>query len=132
MTDRIRALGAELIVVGNGRPDQAATFKDELGLTIPLLVDPTGAAYRAAGLQRGLSKVFKFGTFRNAARAKGKGFRQKGVQGDPWQLGGTLLIAPGGKVLLHQISHEAGDHPDPQQLIAHLENMDGTARLSQK
>ena len=121
--DRIRSLGAELVVVGNGRPDQAAVFKADLGLTFPLLVDRTGEAYRVAGLGRGVSKIFRIGTFRNAARARAKGFRQKGVQGDPWQVGGALLIAPGGEVLFHYVGREAGDHPDPRELVAQLENM---------
>ena len=46
---------------------------------------------------------------------------QKGVQGDPWQMGGTFVIAPHDAVLFAHVSGEAGDHPDLADVLAALE-----------
>ena len=92
--DGIRAAGAELVVVGSGRPWHAKAFRDEHGLDFPLRVDPELAAYRAAGLRRGAWRTLGPRVLAHAARAFGRGFRQGAVQGDPWQQGGVFLVKP--------------------------------------
>jgi len=118
--DRIRSQGADLVVVGNGRPEQAAEFAREENLDFPLLVDPDMEAYRAAGLKHGIVEAVSLKTVGHAIRALGKGFRQKKVQGDPWQLGGTFVISPEGKTLFRHVSSEAGDHPNPNEVLSVL------------
>ncbi len=76
--------------------------------------------FRAAGLRRGLGKVFSFGTIKRGWKEKKDGHRQAGVQGDPWQLGGTLLILPGGEVAWRYEAREAGDQIEPEALLAVL------------
>ena len=120
VVDAIRFLGAELVVIGNGRPDHAEAFKEEQKISFPLFVYPTMEAYRAAGLKRGITNAVNLRTARHAVRAFRKGFRQTGTQGDPWQLGGSFVIDPKGAVLFTQISREPGDHPDPQDILAAL------------
>ena len=117
----IRALGSELVVVGNGRPEHADDFRKTENLAFPLLVDQDMVAYRAAGLRRGLTKAVSLRMMKHAMRARRKGFTQKKTQGDPWQLGGTFVITPEGKVLFSHVSQEAGDHPDPHDILAVLE-----------
>jgi peroxiredoxin len=125
---RIRDLGAELIVVGNGRPEHARDFKEQHGLTFPLLVDPDLEAYAAAGLRRDLRSTFNLRTVGNAVRALRGGHRQTSVQGDPWQQGGAFVITPDGRVVYEQISRAAGDHPDPAEIIAALQGLRGGGR----
>ena len=55
--DTIRGLGAELVIVGNGRPEFARGFRDDLELDVPILVDPDLVSYRAAGLRRGRTEL---------------------------------------------------------------------------
>lgn len=116
----IRAKGAELVVVGNGQPWQAAAFREEMALDAPLFVDPALAAYRAAGLKRGASSVLGFSAARAAVRALRGGHRQKGVQGDAWQLGGVFVIRPDGSVPYAYVSRAAGDHAPPAAVLAAL------------
>ena len=118
---RIQALGAELVVVGNGQPEHAQDFQQQYGLTFPLLVDPDLEAYAAAGLRRDLGSTFNLRTAGNALRALKGGNRQTKTKGDPWQQGGAFVITPAGEVLLQQVSQAAGDHVDPQRIIAALE-----------
>ena len=118
--DDIRARGAELVVVGNGAAHFAAAFREEMGLDGLLLVDPDLRAYRAAGLRRGRAEVLSPRLPLNAIRALGRGFRQQGVQGDPWQLGGVLVIRPDGALAYRHVSREAGDHAPVGDVVAAL------------
>ncbi|MEW6439432.1 MAG: peroxiredoxin-like family protein [bacterium] len=121
VTDEVRRRGAEILVVGSGRPDQAARFREEQNIGFPLLVDPQLEAYRAAGLRRGVRRIANLRTLAHSFRAMRKGFRQKRTQGDPWQLGGTFVIAPGARVLFRHVSREAGDHPDTREILDALD-----------
>ena len=116
----IRRRGAELAVVGSGSPAQAAAFRAEAAVDFPLYVDPKLEAYAAAGLRRGLGTVLRPSVFRRALDAWRRGFRQRGVAGDPWQQGGLFVIRPGGDVVVAQVSQAAGDHADPRAVLAAL------------
>lgn len=124
MRDRlseIRARGAELVIVGNGAPHFAAAFREDFHLHTPLLIDPELRAYRAAGLRRGRVELLSPRLPLHALRALRSGSRQTGVQGDPWQLGGTFVIRPGGALAFRHVSREAGDHPRVDDVLAALE-----------
>ena len=124
MRDRvgeIRARGAELAIVGNGGPSFAAAFYEDQRLDGPLLVDPELRAYRAAGLRRGRVELLSPRLASNALRAWRAGYRQAGVQGDPWQLGGVFVIRPGGALAYRHASREAGDHAPIDAILAALE-----------
>lgn len=119
--DDIRSAGAELAIVGNGAASFASAFREDLRLgEVPLLVDPELRSYRAAGLRRGRVEALSPRLPANAFRALSRGFRQVGVQGDPWQLGGVFVIRPGGVLLFRHRSAEAGDHPAIEDLLASL------------
>ena len=118
--EEIRALGAELAIVGNGSEVFARAFREDFGLEGPLLVDPELRAYRAAGLRRGRVELLSPRVPLNALRALRSGSRQTGVQGDPWQLGGVFVIRPGGELTYRHASREAGDHPPVDEVLAAL------------
>jgi dehydrogenase/reductase SDR family member 12 len=118
--ETIRKRGAELVVVGNGSAAFAAAFAEDFDLDAPLLIDPELRAYRAAGLRRGRVEVLSPRLPRNALRALLRGYRQTGVQGDPWQLGGVFVIRPDGSLAYRHTSREAGDHPPVEDVLAAL------------
>jgi NAD(P)-dependent dehydrogenase (short-subunit alcohol dehydrogenase family) len=118
--DELRARGAELVIVGNGAEHFAATFREDFALDCPILVDPELRAYRAAGLRRGQVELLSPRVPLNALRALRSGFRQSGVQGDPWQLGGVFVIRPGGELTYRYASREAGDHAPVEEVLAAL------------
>lgn len=117
---RIRALGAELVVVGNGTPKQAAGFRKDQHIDFPLLVDPGLKAYEAAGLKRGLLTVLSPGVLARGFTTLRHGFTQGSTQGDPWQQGGAFVVAAGGEVRYAFVSDAAGHHPPPEELLAAL------------
>jgi dehydrogenase/reductase SDR family protein 12 len=120
--DSIEASGASLVIIGNGSAEFAQAFREDLDLTGPILIDPDLLSYRAAGLRRGRAEILSPRLWTNAARALGAGYRQNSVEGDPWQLGGVFVIRPGGDLLYQYRSREAGDHADPADILASLNN----------
>ena len=114
----LRALGANVVVVGSGRPQFARAFREDLALDVPILVDPDLVSYRAAGMQRTLRATVSLGLLKNAWRAYRAGHRQRAVEGDPWQQGGVLVLGPGDRDVYTYISQVAGDHPDEAEIVA--------------
>jgi hypothetical protein len=83
-----------------GTPEQAKGFRVLAGWKGPMVVDAKGEGYRAAALRRiSLVSLLRPSIWLAAMRARRQGFRQKGTQGDPWQLGGVLVVAPGDRVV---------------------------------
>ena len=117
----IRRRGAELVIVGNGRPEHALDFRDSEHVECPLYVDPELRAYAAAGLKRGLRSSFSPGVVLRGLRAIREGKRQGPTMGDPWQQGGVFVIRPGNRVEFAYISEEAGDHPSPAAILSALD-----------
>lgn len=115
-----RSRGVEVVIIGNGNADFAEGFREEFELEGPLLVDPDLVAYRAAGLRRGRVEIASPRLFTHAYRAFKTGARQTAVQGDPWQLGGVFVFAPGGELRFEHRSREAGDHASPEAIEAAL------------
>jgi hypothetical protein len=117
----IRARGAELVVIGNGAAHFARAFREDMQLDVPLLIDPELRSYRAAGLRRGFLESLSPRVPLDALRALTRGFRQTGIQGDPFQLGGLLVIHPPDRLAYHHESRTAGDHPPIDRIVRSLE-----------
>ena len=120
IADAVHAKGAELAVVGNGDLRFARRFASEAGLTTPLYVDTQREAYRGLGMRRDVASALNPAVLGNAWRALRDGFRQTSVLGDPWQMGGVLVVLPGGRVAYRYLSRAAGDHPAVAELLAAL------------
>jgi len=119
----IRRRGAELVIVGNGRPEHAIDFRDSERVESPLYVDPELHAYAAAGLKRGLRSSLGPGVILRGIRAFREGKRQGATMGDPWQQGGVFIILPGNRVEFAYISQEAGDHPSSAAILSALDKV---------
>jgi peroxiredoxin len=116
----IRALGAELVVVGNGTLSEARDFRDQHQLRMPLFTNPGGQAYAAAGMRRGWRTNLTPVVALCAVRALRQGFRQTFVAGDPLQQGGIVVIGPRGLEQYRYVSTTAGDHPPFADVVAAL------------
>lgn len=111
-----------MVVIGNGSAEFARAFREDLALPedLLLLVDPELRSYRAAGMRRGRSELFSPRLATNALRALRSGYRQGAVQGDPFQLGGVLVVRPDGALTYRHVSREAGDRADLDAVLAAL------------
>jgi AhpC/TSA antioxidant enzyme len=105
----IHDAGAELVVVGNGTAEMARAFAEDTQLTTPIYTDPSRRSYALAGFKRGMLATLSLRGLGHAARAVKGGFRQGPTQGDPWQLGGVLVVRKGGDIVYAHRDREAGD-----------------------
>ena len=111
--EQFDAAGANLVLIGQGTPEQGANFKKSHGVELPLLVDPDRASYKAAGAKKatfnellGPSVVLK-----GIRRGIQKGLRQGRTVGHPAQLGGVLVVATDGRVTWAHLADDASDNP---------------------
>ena len=117
----ITAAGGRIAVVGLGTPMFAKGFRAETGYRGPLFIDGEGAAYRAVSLKRlRLWNLFSPRMIRNVLKSKKLGFKQGKVEGDPWQLGGTLVVAPGDRIVYRWRNANVDDDAPIDDVIAAL------------
>ncbi len=111
----LRANDMGVAVIGNGTAPMARAFSEEVGINWPLFTDPGRRVFELAGMRRNFGLGLK--SVSQAWRSWRGGYRQGPVQGDPWQQGGILLIAPSGQILASQIDSGAGEYIDVEALI---------------
>ena len=113
--------GATLAAIGLGDLRYARLFREETGITFPLLVDSERIAYKAAELKSGnLFHIFFRENGKARARAKANGFTQHQLGKDPFQLGASFIFGPGNRDLFVHLSRTFGDNADPQALLSVL------------
>jgi peroxiredoxin len=113
---RIAGAGADLVVVGSGAPTFVRGFREETGFDGRVLSDPTGKAFEAAGMHRGVLSTLNPLTAVKGILAMLRGTKYGGVQGDNYQQGGVLVIASG-RVVYEYRSRYAGDEPPIAETI---------------
>jgi peroxiredoxin len=121
LRERVASMGGDIVVIGPGTIEQARAFRSEQNAAVPILTDPTRAAYSAAGMRRGLRTILTPRVLARGFAAHRRGFRQTGIAGDPLQQGGVLVMGPGGREHFRFISRESGDHPPAAQMLAAVE-----------
>ena len=119
--DDFRSAGATLAAVGLGDIHYARLFRDETGITFPLLIDTERKAYKAAALKSGnVFHVFRRDNRKARARARAAGHKQHQLGNDPFQLRASFVFAPGNRDLFIHLSSTFGDNADPMDLLAVL------------
>jgi len=116
----IRAAGADVFVIGNGTPNFVAGFREQTGWEGPIYTDPSLTAYRAAGLKRSVVRTLDPRQLGSIVRAFARGARPGLKQGDAWQQGGVLVVAPSGDVIWHHASERSDDNATVPQIVAAL------------
>ena len=116
-----RQKGARLAAVGLGDRAYARLFREETGITFPLLIDEQRQAYRVAGLRSAnLLHLLRRDNFRARKRAQAAGHRQHKLGPNPFQLGGSFVFAPGDLDRFAHLSRTFGDNASPADLLAAL------------
>ena len=114
-----RSKGANLAAIGLGDANYARLFREETGITFPLLIDADRRAYRAAELKK--ANIFHLLRGDNAAarkRAKAGGFKQTKLGENPFQLGASFVFAPGNVDKFIHVSETFGDNAAIADLLA--------------
>jgi hypothetical protein len=117
--EEFRTAGAQLAAVGLGDRAYAQAFREETGITFPLLVDEERKAYRAAALRKAsLLHLLRRDNAVARKRARAAGHRQHRLGKDPLQLGGSFVFAPGNVDRFVHVSETIGDNAAPEALLA--------------
>ena len=118
--DRFEAAGVKLVLIGQLTPRQAGHFRRTQNIELPVLADKDRASYKAAG-----AKVATFSELlgpkvvaKGLRTARQTGQRQGRTLGHPAQLGGVLVIAPGGEVVWSHMADDASDNASPEEILA--------------
>lgn len=109
---------ANLAIIGNGTLAHAQDFSRTHGKGLRSLVDTSKETYRALGFRHGVRSTMNPESMARGVDAMARGFRQVDTQGDPFQQGGTLVVAAGGRPVLFQRARFAGDHASLDQILA--------------
>ena len=113
-----RSKGANLAVIGLGDENYARQFRQETGITFPLLIDAERKAYRAAELKKAnLLHLFRKDNAAYRKRAKAGGFEQKKLGENPFQLGASFVFAPGNVDKYVHLSETFGDNAAMADLL---------------
>jgi len=115
------ARGATLAAIGLGDAHYAAAFRQETGITFPLLIDAHRQAYRAAGLKSAnILHLLRSDNAASRKRASAGGHRQHKLGSNPFQLGGSYVFGPGNVDRFAHISQTFGDNAPMEALLAAL------------
>jgi hypothetical protein len=110
--------GAALAAIGLGDVNYARLFRDETGITFPLLIDEQRLAYDAAGLKSAnLFHLLRSDNARARTRAARGGHRQHTLGRNPLQLGGSFVFGPGDVDRFAHISETFGDNASIDDLL---------------
>ena len=115
----LEADGAQLVLIGQLTPRHASHFRRRQGIELPVLADEKRASYKAAG-----AKIATMNELLGpSVVAKGlmttmqTGRLQTRTLGHPAQLGGTMVIAPDGRVVWSHMSDDASDNASPEEIL---------------
>ena len=128
--EKFEAAGAALVVVGQGTPRHADHFREQFDLDgLELLVDPDREAYRLAGTKVATMSelIGPRSVLSGLKRAATTGIVQGTTQGHPAQLGGVLVVAPGGAVAWSHVAENAADNPPNEDVLAAVKAARGAA-----
>ena len=124
---QIQEAGATLAAIGLGDATSARLFREETGITFPLLIDEQRRAYTVAALRKGnLLHLFRGDNFAARREAKAAGHRQHRLGNDPFQLGASFVFAPGNQDVFAHVSETFGDNASVATVLAALADRGGT------
>ena len=93
-------------------------YASDLRIPFQLLSDPERAAYRAYGLRKGgLWRILRPKTVWEYAKLIARGRLFRGIQADPFQLGGDFVIDGSGIVRFAHRSEDPADRPAMDRLL---------------
>ena len=112
--------GVRLVLIGQASPRQAAAFRRKTKIDLPVLADEERRTYKLSGFARAnlgqlLGPRSVLSGVKHGARSR---VTQGRIIGDAAQLGGAMVVRPGGEIAFRQQSANAGDTIEPEDLLA--------------
>lgn len=113
------AAGADLVLIGQATPHHAAHFRRARKIDLTVLADEDRKTYKLIGARKGgIGELLGPRIVaKGAVTSLRSGVMQGRTIGSPTQLGGALVIRPGGEIAFAHIAQDAGDNATPEQLL---------------
>lgn len=122
--EEIRKLGAELVAIGTGRPEQVADFIENERVNFPVLSDEKAEAANAASIETAsMFRLFHPNSFVPTLHAWKAGHRIGTSGRRVTQLGATFVVGPGAKVHYEHYDEHPADHAPLAEIFAALERV---------
>ncbi len=119
--DGFKRLGARVVLVGLGTPEETAAFKEQFHVPFSMIADPQKRLFKAFHLkQASLGGLLSVGMAVKGLSAMAKGHAIGIPKGDVRQLPGVFIIDSGGRIRFSHFAKDPADHPDPDDLLAFL------------
>ncbi len=110
------------MLIGQAKPADAANFRRQVKIDLPVLADESRATYRLIGARMagvaglvGPKVLLKGGLTLLSGQV-----RQGRTVGHPAALGAALVIDSDGQLLFEHRARDAGDNAPPEQMLAAL------------
>lgn len=122
--DELKRLNAGVLVVSfSARTEAARAWLEETCPSFIMLLDPERKVYRAYGLKRSWLRIWNPVAAWDYIRLLLSGQRVRGIEADPYQLGGDFIVDTKGVLRLAYRSRVATDYPPVADLLALLNNL---------
>jgi hypothetical protein len=124
---QFEAADANLVLIGQLTPRHAAHFRRRHKIDLPVLTDEDRRTYKAAGAKVGNvgellgPKVVAKGALTTLRTRKLQGR----TIGHPAQLGGAMVIAPGGEIVWSHMARDASDNASPDEMLTAIRQATG-------
>jgi peroxiredoxin len=117
--DDFRDTGANIVLIGQRTPRHAAEFRRRQKLELTILADKRRQSYALAGTKvANLGELFGPKIVARSLVATAKtGKVQTMTDGHTAQLGGTLVVAPDGRVTWSHVARDASDNASPEEIL---------------
>lgn len=118
--------GANVVIIGQGVPEQAAAYSQQEQLDVPILTDADRSVYRAYGLLEATMPQLLFDApqwlWSNSAETADRfttARRERGrpLVNSPWQLPGEFVIDPNGTIIYAYRYQHCENYPEPLTLM---------------
>jgi len=114
----IAELNIAVLVVTFETPQQAKRYAADMQLPWPLLIDESRKLATGYGMHRGKAwDLYGPSAIGVYLKLMARGRMPKRPTNDVTQLGGDVLIGPGGKVLLHHVGRGPADRPAVSDIL---------------
>jgi len=120
--EQFEAAGANVVLIGQLTPRHAAHFRRRQKIELTVLADEDRASYKAVGAKVGSvgdllgPKVVANGALTTLRTGKLQGR----TLGHPAQLGGAIVVAPGGQTVWSHVASDASDNAPPEEILRAL------------
>ena len=116
-----RELGAQVVLVGLGTPEETAAFKKQYKIPFPMIADPDKALFKAFHLKQASATAFLSPVM--AVKGISALLRGYGIglpSGDVRQLPGVFIIDTHGVIRYRYYAESPADHPAPDVLLEEI------------